>query len=140
MTLSSVFAALLEWHHLLCREIHTPATILKLRELCTTLQRLLIDKLTPYRGGRVWKIPKFFALRKFAAAIKAFAASCFTDTGFQESTHKRLKSKSRFTNGRKSLMAPQMSNRAGRDAGLERVLVALSGPPRKKRSGVVSKH
>lgn len=131
--------ALLEWHHLLCREIHTPATIMKLRELCMTLQQSLIEKLTPYRGGRIWKIPKFFALRKFAGAIKACAASCFTDTGYQESTHRRLKNKSRFTNGRKSLMAPQMSKRAARDAALERVLAALSSPPRKKRNSVVSK-
>jgi len=50
--LHALAAALLEWRKLVCREIHTDATIAEMQELRIALQNILLDLLCGIRGGQ----------------------------------------------------------------------------------------
>jgi len=102
-------AALLEWRQLVCREIHTGATIAGTQELCIALQNILKDQLGGIRGGQDWGFLKFFDTRKFEEIIKVVASAAYTDTGYQERSHKNLKPSAAHTNNHANSAAGQVA-------------------------------
>ena len=113
---------MLEWVKVLNREIHTDETIAQLRQLRIALQEIILANLPDARPGQKWAFLKFFNLRKFEEAIKAVASAAYTDTGYQERSHKELKPSAAFTNNRLAQMPGQLVQHSNRAAAGKRLL------------------
>jgi len=128
----------LEFRRAVCREIHTEATIAEAEQQRIELQGLIKEKLGDARGGRGWKLLKFWALRKFPRTITEVASYIYTCASHQEVWHKALKAGAQHTNNRLATMGNQMSAYAAFAAGIQRVLEATEGEPTGRHSMVRS--
>lgn len=117
-----------------CREIYTEANVAEMSARRLTLQALLEERLAHLRGVRGWKLPKFFALRKFEEIIRMLASPAYCDTGYQERSHKDIKPSARFTNNHPSQVAGQMVRHSVRSSAARRLLEASAGDKKERRS------